>query len=254
MHAHAHDHGGYGGYGFGRRGFDPNRFFAHAGRLAMTFRGGRGPWGPHPRSPWGGPEGHGGPGGPPWARGGFPWGGPPGWRRGPKANRGDVRTAILALLAEQPMHGYQIIQELSARSGGTWRPSPGSVYPTLQQLEDEGLVEGEKVDGRRVVRLTEAGQAWVAEHGDEVAAVWQAVAADEGDERVSSLFGQLAQVAAAVVQVSQAGNQEQVEEASRLLGELRGRLYRLLADMPVDTPDDTPDDQAEPGPDDIRRA
>jgi hypothetical protein len=105
-----------------------------------------------------------------------------------------------------------------------------------------------------VVRLTEAGQAWVAEHGDEVAAVWQAVAADEGDERVSSLFGQLAQVAAAVVQVSQAGNQEQVEEASRLLGELRGRLYRLLADMPVDTPVDTPDDQPEPGPDDIRQA
>jgi DNA-binding PadR family transcriptional regulator len=151
------------------------------------------------------------------------------------------------------MHGYQIIQEIESRSGGTWRPSPGSVYPTLQQLEDEGLVEGDKVDGRRVVRLTDTGRAWVAEHGDEVTAIWEAMAADVGDERMGSLFSQLAQVAGAVVQVSQAGNQQQVEEASRLLGELRGSLYRLLADMPVETP---PGDEGEPGDggEDIKRA
>ena len=151
------------------------------------------------------------------------------------------------------MHGYQIIQEITARSGGTWRPSPGSVYPTLQQLEDEGLVDGDKQDGRRVVRLTEAGQTWVAEHGDEVQAVWEAVAADQGDERTHSLYSQLGQVAGAVLQVAHAGNQQQVEEASRMLGELRGRLYRLLADMPIE-PDAPQAPSTEAGPDDVQHA
>ena len=118
-----------------------------------------GPGGP------GGPGGSfGGPGGPGGRRGrrylrhhehGFP-----GFLgRGPRAGRGDVRAAILALLAEQPMHGYQIMRELGERSGGVWRPSPGSIYPTLQQLEDEELVRPETGDaGRRVFALTEAGQ------------------------------------------------------------------------------------------------
>ena len=79
--------------------------------------------------------------------------------RGPRAGRGDVRAAILALLAEQPMHGYQIMRELGERSGGVWRPSPGSIYPTLQQLEDEELVRPETGDGgRRVFALTDAGR------------------------------------------------------------------------------------------------
>src|SRR6188472_4443264 len=78
--------------------------------------------------------------------------------RGRGARRGDVRSAILALLAESPMHGYQIITELGERSGGEWRPSAGSVYPTLQQLEDEGLVRSEASDGRRVMALTDAGR------------------------------------------------------------------------------------------------
>src|SRR4030088_2746910 len=86
-----------------------------------------------PFGPWGGPGGPGGPGGGPW-QGFGPFG------RGPRAGRGDVRAATLTLLGEGPMHGYQVIQELSERSGGMWRPSPGSVYPTLQLLEDEGLV------------------------------------------------------------------------------------------------------------------
>src|SRR5919106_4340668 len=76
---------------------------------------------------------------------------------GHRARRGDVRTAILALLEERPMHGYEMIQQLEERSGGRWRPSAGSIYPTLQLLEDEGLVSGEEVDGKRVFSLTEAG-------------------------------------------------------------------------------------------------
>jgi len=79
--------------------------------------------------------------------------------QGPRANRGDIRAAILALLAERPMHGYQIIQEITDRSGGVWAPSPGSVYPTLQHLEDEGLVTADTTEGKKVFSLTAAGQA-----------------------------------------------------------------------------------------------
>src|SRR6266511_2215675 len=97
---------------------------------------------------------------------GPPWGPPPRWR-GPKARRGDVRAAILAVLAEQPMNGYQIIQEIAERSGGVWKPSPGSIYPTLQQLEDEGLVTADAEVGRRTFTLTDEGRAYVADHADE---------------------------------------------------------------------------------------
>src|SRR5947209_5841713 len=98
-----------------------------------------------------------GPPGPWWAAGGRSW-------RGPKARRGDVRAAILAVLADRASNGYQIIQEIAERSGGAWKPSPGSIYPTLQQLEDEGLVRAEDVEGRRVFRLTAEGSSYVAEH------------------------------------------------------------------------------------------
>ena len=101
-----------------------------------------------------------------------------GWGRGPrgrgrKARRGDIRTAALLLLAEEPRNGYQIMQELEERSEGLWRPSPGSVYPALQQLEDEGLIRSEEADGRRLYHLTEAGRA--AETWDDVDRTWNAV-------------------------------------------------------------------------------
>ena len=95
--------------------------------------------------------------------GGF---GGPMFGRGPKVGRGDVRAAILALLSEKPMHGYQIITELTERSGGVWRPSPGSVYPTLQSLEDEGLIAADKSEGRRVFDLTVEGLKVANEAGD----------------------------------------------------------------------------------------
>ena len=119
-----------------------------------------------------------------WAMwGGPPWG--PAWSgggRGPKARRGDVRAAILAVLAEQPMNGYQIIQEIAERSGGVWKPSPGSIYPTLQQLEDEGLVRTENDGGRRAYTLTDEGRAYVAEHADEVAAPWEGMGEVSDDD------------------------------------------------------------------------
>src|SRR5215217_5571892 len=104
----------------------------------------------------GGPRGHRGR----EARGGR--GGPQGRGRG-RVQRGDVRTAILLLLADEPMHGYQIMQAMGDRTGGAWRPSPGAIYPTIAQLEDEGLVTTREEGGRRSVTLTSEGQAYLEE-------------------------------------------------------------------------------------------
>jgi DNA-binding PadR family transcriptional regulator len=163
--------------------------------------------------PWGGPVG------------GFP--GPFFFRRGPKVGRGDVRTAILVLLSEGAMHGYQIIQELTARSGGMWRPSPGSIYPTLQQLQDEGLVRSEEIDGRRVFELTEAGRAEVQKRGDDASPPWE-MADDVGP--MMDLRDEGVGVATAVMQVAQTGSERQVIRAKQILAEARKALYRLLAE------------------------
>src|SRR5438093_2134098 len=104
-----------------------------------------------------------------WERGEF---GRP-WSVGPRARLGDVRIGVLGVLAERPMHGYEVIRELEARSGGRWRPSPGSVYPTLQLLEDEGLVKGEERDGRRVFEITDAGRAELAARSKDGGAPWE---------------------------------------------------------------------------------
>ena len=93
-------------------------------------------------------------------------------QRGPKVRRGDVRAAILDMLKDEPMNGYQLISQIAERSGGAWKPSPGSVYPTIQQLEDEGLVEADDERGRRTLRLTDEGRRYVEEHADELAETW----------------------------------------------------------------------------------
>ena len=179
-------------------------------------RGGRGPWqGQGPRGWDWGPPGAG------------PWG--PGGRRarGPRAGRGDVRSAVLALLSEQPMHGYQMIQQISERSGGSWKPSPGSVYPTLQQLEDEGLVRAQEQDGRRVYHLTEDGRRVATERADEFATLWQGVAPSEDDTQLGDLvFG----VGAAFVHVARTGTPEQMAEARKVLARTRADLYRILGE------------------------
>jgi len=201
------------------------------------FGGGRPPWaarlmaagrkhghGHHGRG-HGGPFGPGGPGGGLW-QGFGPFG------RGPRAGRGDVRAAILTLLGEGPMHGYQVIQELSERSGGMWRPSPGSVYPTLQLLEDEGLVRSEEVEGKRVFHLTDAGRAEAAKRGTDTPAPWEMGAEAEPFAELRTLgFG----LVTAVMQVVQSGNEGQVQKAKEILSEARRSLYRLLAeDEPTD--------------------
>src|SRR6266566_1956172 len=109
---------------------------------------------------------------PPFGRGGPPFG-PFFFRGGPRARRGDVRAAALLLLAEEPRNGYQIMQELEERSGGAWRPSPGSVYPALAQLEDEGLIRTEESDGRKAFVLTDTGREWIAQRGSDQPAPWE---------------------------------------------------------------------------------
>lgn len=191
---------------------------------------GRGP-GPRGRGGWDGRPGGFGPGGWPFGRG-FPPG--PGFGRGARVARGDVREALLALLAEEPMHGYQMIGELASRSGGVWRPSPGSVYPVLSLLADEGLVRAEERDGRRVFHLTDAGRAHVEARAG-TAKPWETAAASADDETTALrtlAFG----VGAAIVQVAQAGDADQIAAARDLLSETRRGLYRILAGDLTDAP------------------
>ncbi len=169
--------------------------------------------GSHPGGPReeGGPFGHGGRG------------------RGRRSRRGDVRAAVLLLLDEKPRNGYQLIQELEARSKGTWRPSPGSIYPVLSQLEDEGLVVVEAHASGRTFALTDTGRAMLAERREAFGQPWEAVQRSFSDSRVE-FMRTLKQVAAASRQVLEAGADAQVDAAAHVLKEARRSLYRILAE------------------------
>ncbi len=169
----------------------------------------------------GGRHGRGGPGpAGPGARGGRRGGG-----RG-RAGRGDIRIATLLLLADQPMHGYQLMQAMADRTDGAWRPSPGAVYPTIALLEDEGLVTIQVDGGRKLVTLTDEGRAHVEERragwGDPFGTV-------EGSSPGPDLRGPLHELQAAARQMATSGTPEQVEAASAVLAEARRALYLILA-------------------------
>ena len=146
-----------------------------------------------------------------------------------RMRRGDVRAALLVLLDEQPHSGYSLMEELDRRSNGAWRPSPGSVYPTLQQLEDEGLIRPQAGEGRTPYELTDAGKAYVAENREELGEPWEKPAEGIGEERLE-LRGLVAQIGAATFQVGAAGDDAQVARAKELLAETRRSLYKILAD------------------------
>lgn len=222
-------------------------------------------WGPPPRP--GDPEweprpGRGGGryGGPGWGPGGPGWGGP-GWGgpfrrefmlkergfgpggpdpkafygrrgfgRGTRVRKGDVRAAILDLLAEGGQwNGYQLIQEIEGRTGGVWRPSAGSVYPALQQLEDEGLIAPQGEGRRRMFELTDAGRAYAQEHEDELNASWDA-AAGMTDEAAIEFHDLIRQVMMAVMEVRRAGSADQLAQARSVLAQARRSLYLILAE------------------------
>lgn len=145
---------------------------------------------------------------------------------GTRAGRGEVRSAVLSLLAEEPMHGYQIIREIEERSAGGWKPSAGSVYPTLQLLADEGLISAEESNGRKIYSLTEAGRK-VAE-GSDVSAPWDQAGSPSG-KGFAALPKAGVELAQAAAQVGRSGNAKQVQEAVEVLDEARRRLYSILA-------------------------
>ena len=217
----------------GHRGFG-RQWAHHAEQQWNQHGGGRG-------GPWGGPWGpgfgrHGHPGPPPWVAGLF--GLAQGDRqRGPRVRRGDVRSAILDVVRTarwtgEEVNGYQVIQQIADRSNGGWRPSPGSVYPTVQQLEDEGLLLTVEQGGRRQLRLTEAGEQYVDEHADELAAVWTPFEAPEADEEGNGLGdfkAEIGQVMGAAWQIITTGSDAQRRAAVDILVDTRRRLYGVLA-------------------------
>ncbi|WP_131740334.1 PadR family transcriptional regulator [Actinomadura roseirufa] len=148
--------------------------------------------------------------------------------RGRRTRRGNVRAALIALLAERAMHGYEMIQELDGRTGGVWRPSPGSVYPTLQMLEDEGLVSSREDGGKRLFSLTDTGR---AEASAQKTAPWEEVteAAGENALRGREVIGQLI---VALQQVMAVGSETQKARALEVVNDARRRLYGILADDP----------------------
>ncbi|WP_231591328.1 PadR family transcriptional regulator [Saccharothrix sp. ST-888] len=148
-------------------------------------------------------------------------------RRGGRARRGDVRASLLALLRERPMHGYEMITEIGERTGGAWRPSPGSVYPTLQLLEEEGLIRAQEDSGKRLFELTETGRA-EAEAGQE--SPWDEAGRGVDWEAVQEVGQALAAVDHAVRQVMTTGTEEQRAKGLAVLAEAKKKLYLILAD------------------------
>jgi DNA-binding PadR family transcriptional regulator len=170
---------------------------------------------------------------------GGPFGGP-GWgphRRGfGRARRGDVRLAMLRLLAEEPRNGYQLIQAIEERSEGLWRPSPGSVYPTLSQLEDEGLIRSVEAQGARRFEITDEGREHLAGRADEPDP-WEP-AAEEAENPLADLGPLVIGIGKATFQVATVGDSAQRDQARALLTNTRRALYRILAEDAHDADDD----------------
>ncbi|KQP55353.1 PadR family transcriptional regulator [Agreia sp. Leaf283] len=146
---------------------------------------------------------------------------------GTRMGKGDVRAAVLSLLAEQPMHGYQIIREIEERSGGSWKPSAGSVYPTLQLLSDEGLVSAEESNGRKTYALTDAGRQVVDTDG--TSTPWASTDTKDDGPSFGALPKSGVELAQAAAQVGRTGTPEQVQQAVAVLDDARRRLYSILA-------------------------
>jgi DNA-binding PadR family transcriptional regulator len=156
---------------------------------------------------------------------GMRWaGGRGGWGGGRRMRRGAIRTAILVSLKDEPAHGYEVMRRLEEMSGGLWRPSPGSVYPHLQMLEDEGLVQSSETEGSRTYTLTETGRA----EAEKAAPQWHA--AGEADDKIRSLRVAVGQMASAAKQLAGAGEGAQIERGIAVIQKARKELYQILAE------------------------
>ncbi|MFD8974111.1 MULTISPECIES: PadR family transcriptional regulator [Streptomyces] len=203
---------------------------SHGHEYGNGHGAGRGACGPGPRGDFEGRRAAFGPFGPGFGGGG-PFGGGFGGRgrgggRG-RARRGDVRASILALLKDRPMHGYEMIREIGERSDGAWKPSPGSVYPTLQMLEDEGLITSASEGGKKLFTLTDAGRA-EAEEGPE--APWEEAGRGVDWEAVNEIRQAGFGLMEAFGQVWKTGTAEQRQKAVGVINDARKKLYLILAD------------------------
>ena len=160
--------------------------------------------------------------GPPWGR----FDGPPPWA-GPRMKRGDIRTILLIALKDGPAHGYELMTRMAERSGGRWKPSPGSVYPGLQALEDEGLVRSNEVDGKKVYELTEAGQTEATARAERADGPSWASGADGSPD--AKLRGAVFQLFGAVRQASHSLTPEQLAQVEALITDTRRKIYEILA-------------------------
>ena len=146
---------------------------------------------------------------------------------GPRARRGDVRSAILGLLADSPSNGYGLIKAIGERTDGVWTPSPGSVYPTLAQLVDEGLIR--QADGPRgAYSLTDTGREYVESHRAEIDAAFRG--ADDRRGEGDSLMKAFGKLAGAAMQFRGSVTAEQRAQATEKVDELRRELYRILGE------------------------
>ncbi|MFT3862193.1 PadR family transcriptional regulator [Micropruina sp.] len=196
----------------------------------------RGPFGQGPAR---GGFGFGGPGfGPGFGGPGPGFGGPMGRRGRGRARRGDVRQAVLALLADEPLNGYQMIQRLAEHTEGGWKPSPGAIYPALAQLEDEGLIEQFDNEGTKAYRLTEVGRSAAAEIGQKPWETFNAENAPLHPEAMKALWGEFRGLAMAAQELTRNGSPAQQERAGQLLAETKRKLYGLLAEGEMHNGDD----------------
>ncbi len=153
-----------------------------------------------------------------------------GRRRGGRMRRGDIRTATLAVLAEEPGHGYDVIQRLEEKTGGAWRPSPGSVYPTLQLLEDEGLVRSSIHDSKRVYEITESGREESVRRVEEAGGTpWELAGRD--DDRVGDLRDAMRQLLIAAKQGTASNDRQCIERTTEILNRARKEIYTMLAEL-----------------------
>ncbi|HLN42895.1 MAG TPA: PadR family transcriptional regulator [Acidimicrobiales bacterium] len=143
--------------------------------------------------------------------------------------RGDIRTALLLALKDGPAHGYELIGRLEEKSGGTWRPSPGSVYPTLQLFEDEGLVRSEQQDGKRVYELTDAGRTEAAERVERFGSTPWDNDTDYATE-FQGLIKSAVQLVAAAKQIGRQGDPSQMERATTAIRATGKELYKILSE------------------------
>ncbi len=151
--------------------------------------------------------------------------------RGRRARRGAVKAAVLVLLGEEPRNGYALMQEIEARSEGAWRPSPGSIYPALALMEDEGLIKPVGSGDERKYELTDEGRKRLAQRAADAPAPWEPAANDVADEAVQ-MGRTMRQVGMAARQIAEIGTTEQLQQAEEALAATRRSLYGILAEEP----------------------